>query len=53
MPKVTVTLQWDTSELQEDLEAIEQGKLSEPTVSAIGLVIDGNRDYIVVYLPGC
>lgn len=45
MPKNvgTITVVADTSELENDLERIERGELSTPTVSAITLLIDNER----------
>jgi hypothetical protein len=40
MPKYCMKVIADTSELENDLERIERGELSLPTVSAIDLLID-------------
>ncbi len=39
--QLTVTLSLDASELERDLERIEDGELSLPTVSAVKVLIDG------------
>jgi hypothetical protein len=45
------TLAADTTELKADFERIENGDLSTPTVSAVGILIDGNRvEDVVIYL---
>jgi hypothetical protein len=52
MPHTTFTILADTTELEEDLERIENGDLSTPTVSAVGIVVDGKRvDDVLIYFP--
>ena len=52
MAQTTFIVEVDTKELEEDLERIENGDLSTPTVSAVGIVVDGKRlEDIVIYLP--
>ena len=49
---MTVTLSIDASELERDLERIEDGKLELPTVSAVRYCIDGKyAGEIPIWLP--
>ncbi len=49
---MTVTLSIDASELECDLERIEDGKLELPTVSAVRYCIDGKyAGEIPIWLP--
>lgn len=43
MATLTVKLSADMSELVRDLERIENGELSVPTVSAFALLVDGKK----------
>ena len=49
---MTVTLSIDASELERDLERIEDGELELPTVSAVRICCDGVfYESVVLWLP--
>jgi hypothetical protein len=48
MAQIAVTIGADTTELEADMERIENGDPSTPTVSAVRIVIDGKH---VDYFP--
>ncbi len=48
-----VTLSCDASELERDLERIEDGELGLPTVSAVKVSVDGVfEEDVAIWLPG-
>lgn len=51
MAQSSVTVVVDCSELENDIDRIERGELSLPTVSAVSLLIDDQRiEEMPVYL---
>jgi len=49
---MTVVLSIDASELERDLERIEDGELELPTVSAVKVSCDGIfEDQVLIWLP--
>jgi hypothetical protein len=53
MADILMCLELDTTELQYDLERIERGELSTPTVSSVSVLFDDDRiEEIPIYLEG-
>ena len=49
---MTVSLSIDASELERDLERIEDGELELPTVSAVRIYVDGcGAEEVPIWLP--